>query len=63
MEKLVYSMKEVAEILGVSKSLIYDLAKRKEIPVIHIGSRIVLPAKSLEEFLDTSIEKEGYKDE
>ena len=53
MEKLVYTIRETAEVLGIGKSLAYDLAKRKEIPVIHLGGRIVVPIKKLEEFVQT----------
>ena len=29
MEKLAYNMKEVAEVLGISKSLAYEMAKKE----------------------------------
>ena len=48
-----YSVKEVAELLCVSKSLIYDKVYKKEIPVKRIGRRILIPASYVEEMLDT----------
>lgn len=53
MEKLTYSIKETAEVLGISKSLAYELAKKEEIPVIHLGGRLVVPIKKLEKFVET----------
>ena len=32
MEKLAYNMKEVAEVLGISKSLAYEMAKKRRTP-------------------------------
>ena len=40
MEKLAYNMKEVAEVLGISKSLAYEMAKKGELPIIRMGNRI-----------------------
>lgn len=53
MEKLVYSIRETAEVLGISKSLAYELAKKEEIPVMHLGGRLVVPVKRLKEFVET----------
>lgn len=54
MEKLAYNMKEVAEILGISKSLAYEMAKKGELPVIKMGTRILVPIKRLEEMFDAT---------
>lgn len=48
MEKLVYSIQEVAELLGISRSYAYELAKEKKIPVLDLGRRKVIPKESLE---------------
>ena len=52
MEKLAYNMKEVAEVLGISKSLAYEMAKKGELPIIRMGNRILVPIKRLEEMFD-----------
>lgn len=43
MEKLVYSMQEAAEGLGISKSYMYELARRGEVPALKLGKRLVVP--------------------
>lgn len=43
MEKLVYSMQEAAEVLGISKSYMYELARRGEVPTLKLGKRLVVP--------------------
>ena len=53
MEKLTYSIKEAAEVLGISRSLAYELAKKDEIPVRRLGGRLVVPVKALEQFIVT----------
>ena len=52
MEKLAYNMKEVAEVLGISKSLAYEMAKKGELPIIRMGNRILVPIKRLEEMFE-----------
>ena len=41
--KRFWSVKDVAEYLGVSKSLIYARVEQKEIPCRKIGARILIP--------------------
>lgn len=49
MTKKFYSVKEVAAILGISKSLIYAGVKRGKIPHRRIMGRILIPASFLED--------------
>ncbi|MBR4152003.1 MAG: helix-turn-helix domain-containing protein [Selenomonadaceae bacterium] len=49
--KKFFSVKEVAEILGVSKSLIYAKICNGQIPSRRIGRRILIPATYVEEIL------------
>ena len=51
MEKLVYSIPEVAEVLGISKGLAYKLVKEKKLPIIALGKRKVVSKLSLETWL------------
>ena len=49
--KKFFSVKEVAEILGVSKSLVYSKICNGQIPSRRIGRRILIPASYVEEIL------------
>jgi len=52
MEKLTYNVPEAAKVLGISRSLAYELVKRGEIPALRIGSkRVVIPKAALEKYL------------
>lgn len=45
--------KEAAEYVGVSYWLILELAKRKEIPVIYAGRRVLFRIETLNRWMDT----------
>jgi excisionase family DNA binding protein len=44
---LVLSVGEAAGMLGVSKSLVYDLITRGELPGLRLGRRVVVPTQAL----------------
>lgn len=44
--------KEAAELLGLSEWTIYDLARRREIPHIRVGRRVLFRRTSLLSWLD-----------
>ena len=48
MERLTCSIPEAAEILGISKSKMYPLARSQGFPTIMIGKRMVISVKGLE---------------
>ncbi len=50
-EPLVYSVTEVARLLGISRGLAYELAKRREIPTMQLGRRLVVPRTALASLL------------
>ncbi len=51
---IAYSISEAAERIGVSKNLLYQELKRNpDVPRIVIGTRILIPARKLEEYLNT----------
>ena len=50
MVKYYYSVKEISILLCVSKSLIYDLVYKGEIPVRRVGKRILIPRTYVERF-------------
>lgn len=51
MEKLTYSISEVAHVLGVSKPTAYALTNSKDFPVLKIGKRKVIPVEGLQEWI------------
>ena len=50
-ERRTLSIEEAAAVLGVGRSLMYDAARRGEIPVIKIGRRLVVPRARLDAML------------
>lgn len=56
-EKLVLSVPEAAEVLGISKSKMYEIVRIKGFPAIRVGKRVLVNAKRLEEWLDAVTEK------
>lgn len=51
MEKLTYNVREASEVLGISKSLAYEMVKKGELPVVRLGKRILIPINRLEEMI------------
>lgn len=51
MNKLMYSVKEAAQTLGVSESTVRALIKDKTLPAKKIGSKIVIDIADLEAFV------------
>ena len=53
--RLTYSVPEVAELLGISRGLAYDLARRDAlpVPVIKVGRRMVVSCKAVKALLET----------
>jgi len=50
--RLALSVEEAAELLGISRSLAYELAARGQLPVLRLGRRLVIPRAALERLLD-----------
>ena len=44
---------EVAALLGLGRSKVYDMMKRGQLPVVRIGKAIRVPAHALEEWIKT----------
>ena len=51
MEKLLLKPSEVAHILGIGRSLVYELIARRDIPSIRLGRCIRIPSESLQQWL------------
>ncbi len=54
--KAAYSVPEAAKVLGISRSLMYTLVNKNEIPYCRIGEkRILIPAEKLHEWLNQQV--------
>jgi excisionase family DNA binding protein len=50
-ERRVVTLNEAAQMLRISRGSAYEAAKRKEIPTIRIGRRLLVPTAALERML------------
>lgn len=57
MDKVVYNVKEVAELLGISRSYAYEMVKEKKLPVLDLGRRKVIPKASLDQWIQENTSK------
>jgi excisionase family DNA binding protein len=57
-ERQTLSVEEAGRVLGVGRSLAYELARRGEIPAIRLGNRLVVPRTRLERLLRGASEAE-----
>ena len=46
-ERLVYTVTEAAELLGISRAFAYELVARGDLPVIRLGRRRLVPKVAL----------------
>ena len=51
MDKILLKPSEAAQILGIGRSLLYELIARKEIPSVRLGRCIRVPSESLQHWL------------
>ena len=54
-EKLTLSVEEAGKLLGVSRQVASQLIHRPDFPTIHIGRRVLIPKKQLEEWMDRQV--------
>ena len=52
-ERLVFSVLEVAKLLGLSRASTYEAVRIGSIPSLKVGRRILLPKSALQELLDS----------
>lgn len=50
-DKLVLTVTEAAEVLGISRGLAYELVRMGAIPSLRLGRRLLVPRVRLEELL------------
>ena len=59
MEKSTMSVQELAANLGISMPKAYQLVKQPGFPVIHVGSRILIPIEAFREWLVINSNKQA----
>jgi excisionase family DNA binding protein len=62
LERRVVTINEAAAILRISRGSAYEAAKRKEIPTIRIGRRLLVPTNALEKVLSGDPAREEGSD-
>lgn len=50
-EKLTYSVQEIADLIGISKPKAYELTYRADFPAIRIGRRVLIPKEEFKAWL------------
>lgn len=50
-EKKVYTVSEVKEMLGIGRNQAYQLCDGEKFPVCRVGTKILIPIKTFEEWL------------
>ena len=51
MEKNTMSVKELAERMGISLPMAYDLTRREDFPSLRVGARILVPIDAFKDWL------------
>lgn len=54
-DRLVLSVADAAEVLGVSDDLVYELIARRELPCLHLGRRKPVPRRAIEQLVATAL--------
>ena len=57
MQKKTLTVPEAAKVVGISQTKMYQLVKVEGFPTIMIGTRILVSAKGLEEWLEAQARK------
>jgi excisionase family DNA binding protein len=52
--RLTYTVPEVAELLGISRSSAYECVRRGEIPALTLGRRVVIAKATIDTILNAS---------
>jgi excisionase family DNA binding protein len=58
-ERLTISVEDAARLLGISRGLAYEAARRGELPVIRLGRRLLVPRSQLLQLVETSEPREA----
>ena len=55
-EKSVYTVPQVAKILGINRNLAYELVRRGDLPALRLGKRLVCPKQAIDRLLSQGSE-------
>jgi len=56
------SIDEAAKVYGLTKSWLYKKSMSRSIPLLKIGSRVLIPVEDFEKYLDAHrVDKEGKR--
>jgi excisionase family DNA binding protein len=53
-EKVTLTVEEAGKLLGISRPLVYQMAKSGQLPILRFGKRILIPKVAFEEMLASS---------
>lgn len=57
-DKMAISVEEMADLLGISRSVAYKLSREEGFPSVRVSAnRVIIPVKLLEKWLDSRAEK------
>jgi excisionase family DNA binding protein len=59
MDRLTWTVSEVAILLGISRNTAYEAVRRGELPAIRVGRRLVIPRNALDKILEQSSDRFG----
>ena len=54
-DRLVLSVSEAANALGVSDDLVYELTERGDLPCLRIGRRKLIPRQAIEQLVESAV--------
>jgi len=58
MEKLLLTVEEAAEILGVGRSTVYDMVRMRVLRSVKLGSRRRIPIAACQEMIDRLLDED-----
>ena len=59
MDKMFLTVKEAAEVLNVSRPMVYKLAERDDFPKVRLGKIIRIPIAQLNDWIDQNSYHQG----
>ena len=62
MDPILLKPSQVAQLLGLGRSKVYDLLSKQEIPSIKIGKAVRVPAEALRAWVNERMADEGATD-
>lgn len=57
-EKVVYSVKDIQNLLGIGKNQAYDLVKSGQFPIRKVGASILIPKAGFDKWLNGTLPSE-----